>query len=51
MTKPNPAKIEINEGEAYVRYEGVTYRVKLSYFKLEATANSKEIEIEGYVVK
>ena len=46
-----PKKIELKEGEAYVRFEGITYRVKLDYFKLEAYADKKEIELEGTVLK
>ena len=44
-----PNKIELKEGEAYVRYEGVTYKVSLSYFMLEATPDSKYIEVRGIV--
>ena len=40
MADAIPNKIEIHEGEAYVRYQGVTYRVELEYFKLEATPSS-----------
>jgi len=46
-----PKKIEIREGEAYVRYEGVTYRVKLEYFCLEATEKDKHIQFKGTVQK
>ena len=51
MDHVTPRKIELKEGEAYVRYEGVTYTVKQDYFCLEATTNSKHIHIEGLVVK
>ena len=51
MADPIPHKIEIHEGEAYVRYQGVTYRVELEYFKLEATPSSKTIECKGTIQK
>jgi len=43
-----PSKIELQEGEAYVRYQGYTYRIDLQYFKLEAKQDSlTDIELRG----
>lgn len=46
-----PAKVELKEGQAYVRYEGVTYTVSLTYFKLEANPGLTEIQVNGVVRK
>ena len=51
MATNTPSKIELEEGQVYVRYEGVTYKVALSYFKLEATPKSKLIELRGLACK
>ena len=57
MADTIPHKIEIREGEAYIRYQGITYAIQLEYFKLEATRRYlseasptlKTIECKGFV--
>ena len=49
MAEAIPNKIEIREGEAYIRYQGVTYTISLDYFKLEATPTDKTIECRGFI--
>lgn len=50
ITTPTKNTIEIDQGQAYIRYEGITYNVQLNLLRIQHTGSERTVEVQGVVV-
>lgn len=50
ITTPTKNTIEIDQGQAYIRYEGITYNVTLNLLRIQHTGRERTVEVQGVVV-